>query len=152
MGEILSQRRLRKHRVLEVGRVSKIQRLINAHRQDMRVGHNVVPIDISIVLRAWHLTDHRKVGSAGVVKMQTHRRPNAGQHTQLYTGQQGHSNRDHDGPEVGGAVAAGEGDGLKIDQADHSDNNRGRQNSLGQKIEHWGEKYRCQRNAECGQH
>ena len=87
MGEILSQRRLRKHRVLEVGRVSKIQRLINAHRQDMRVGHNVVPIDVSIVLRAWHLTDHRKVGSARVVKMQTHRCPNTGQHTQFYTGQ-----------------------------------------------------------------
>ena len=47
----------------------------------MRVGHHVVPIDISIVLRTWHLADYRKVGSARVVEMQTHRGPNAGQHT-----------------------------------------------------------------------
>ena len=53
----------------------------------MRVGHHIVPIYVSIVLRTRHLTDYRKVWSAGVVKMQTHLGPNAGQHTQFYTGQ-----------------------------------------------------------------
>ena len=71
------------NRVFQKPRISEVKALINTDRQCTIRGHDSMTIDVSIMLRPWHLTDNREVRAACIVKMEQKRDRNAGGHAEL---------------------------------------------------------------------
>src|SRR5690606_23912028 len=71
--DMLQLRPLRYERgdlVLEEARIGEIKAGVHPDRQDVWTREDGVPVDVAIVLGAWHLSDHGDVRLAGAMEVE----------------------------------------------------------------------------------
>ncbi len=136
--------------ILEIAGVREVQALVDAQRDDRRVGDHLVAQHVAEVLGAGDPTDLGDVRAGAAVQEHEDRHRDAGADADLDTDAQGQQHRRGDGREVGARVAPRLLQDREVDERQHRDHDRRRERRLRQVADQRSERDRGERKADGG--